>query len=279
VKFTKLQGAGNDFFVIEPGEAERDWAELSRRICDRYFGAGADGVILALPSSQADLRMRLFNSDGSEAEVSGNGLRCLAKYAIERDLVSAAGDTITIETLAGISRAQPELAAGRVASVRVSMGSPRFAPQEIPVAFEAESPILDVPIETDDGRLTVSCISMGNPHAVHFINEPLRSLDIERIGPMIEHHPLFPERVNFNVARVVGRDRIEMHTWERGAGLTLACGSGASATVVAARLKGLVDGSVRVQQPGGELDLEWNGQGEVFLSGPVEEVYRGEWPD
>jgi diaminopimelate epimerase len=276
--FTKLQGAGNDFIFIDAEGLERDWEETSRRICDRYFGAGADGVILVLPSTKADVRMRLFNSDGSEAEVSGNGLRCLAKYAIERGLVASDGP-ITIETLAGVSAAEPAIANGRVTSVRVGMGVPRFAPQEIPVAFEAEPPLLDVPMEIDGQTLTVACVSMGNPHAVLFIGAPLEELPINLIGPKVEHHPLFPERVNFNVARVLARDAIDMHTWERGAGLTLACGSGACATVVAAWLRGLVDDTVRVQQPGGELVLEWDGAGEVFLSGPVEEVYEGEWTD
>jgi diaminopimelate epimerase len=279
VHFTKLQGAGNDFFIIEPNGADRDWADVSSRICDRYFGAGADGVILAQPSTKADLRMRLFNSDGSEAEVSGNGLRCLAKYAIERSLVSSDGRAISIETLAGVSEAQPVIANGRVSSVRVGMGRPRFAPQEIPVALESKPPLLNVALEIEGQTLVVACVSMGNPHAVLFIDAALDSLPIEHIGPVVEHHELFPERVNFNVARVIRRDRIEMHTWERGAGLTLACGSGACATVVAGRLLDLVDDVVQVRQPGGELLLEWDGVGEVFLSGPVEEVYEGEWPD
>ena len=279
MRFTKLHGAGNDFLIVDGHERERDWAQLASRICDRHFGVGADGLLVALPSEAADLRMRLFNADGSEAEVSGNGLRCFVKFAVERGLAALDDGAMTVETLAGVLRAEATVIAGRVELVRLNMGRPRFAPQEIPVAIEAEPPLTDLSLDVDGQSLSVTCLSMGNPHAVLFSEQPVAEYPLETIGPKVEVHPLFPQRVNFEVARVLGRDRIETRVWERGVGLTLACGSGASAVLVAARLQDLVDDRAEVRLPGGTLTLEWDGQGEVFLTGPAEEVFEGEWPE
>ena len=279
MRFTKLHGAGNDFLIVDGHERERDWAKLASRICDRHFGVGADGLLVALPSEAADLRMRLFNADGSEAEVSGNGLRCFVKFAVERGLAALDGGAMTVETLAGVLRAEATVDAGRVELVRLNMGRPRFAPQEIPVAVEAEPPLTGLSLDVDGQTLSVTCLSMGNPHAVLFLEQPVAEYPLETIGPKVEHHPLFPQRVNFEVARVLGRGRIEARVWERGVGLTLACGSGAAAVLVAARLQNLVDDRAEVQQPGGALTLEWDGQGEVYLTGPAEEVFEGEWPE
>jgi len=223
--------------------------------------------------------MVLYNADGSEAEMSGNGMRCFVKYAVDRGLAQAKDGTLAIETLAGELTTRVTLRDGRVDSVRVGMGKPRFAPQEIPVAIEAEPPIQDYPLTVYGRTIAVTCVSMGNPHAVHFIDSPVDGYPLLELGPKVEHHPLFPRRVNFGVARVLGRDRIEARVWERGAGETLACGTGVSAAMVAARLKGLVGERVTVLQPGGPLLLEWDGEGEVYLSGPAVEVYEGEWPD
>ena len=279
MRFTKLHGSGNDFIVIDARGLERDWSRLAVAMCDRHFGAGADGLLLAKPSSKAGLRMALYNADGSEAEMSGNGLRCFVKYAVERGLARLRDGALTIETLAGVLTAEATLAGGRVESVRVGMGRPRFAPQEIPVAVEAEPPLLNVPIEVDGKRLAVTCLSMGNPHAVLFSIEPVESYPLAVIGPKVEHHPLFPARVNFEVARVLARDRIEARTWERGVGETLACGTGASAILVAARLLDLADERVELREPGGLLTVEWDGKGEVYLTGPAVEVFEGEWPE
>ncbi len=279
MRFTKLHGAGNDFLIVDGHERERDWAKLASRICDRHFGVGADGLLVALPSEAADLRMRLFNADGSEAEVSGNGLRCFVKFAVERGLAALDDGAMTVETLAGVLRAEATVDAGRVELVRLNMGRPRFAPQEIPVAIEAEPPLTDLSLDVDGQTLSVTCLSMGNPHAVLFSEQPVAEYPLETIGPKVEVHPLFPQRVNFEVARVLGRDRIETRVWERGVGLTLACGSGASAVLVAARLQNLVDDRAELQQPGGTLTLEWDGRGEVYLTGPAEEVFEGEWPE
>lgn len=279
MRFTKLHGAGNDFLVIDARSLERDWEEVARRICDRHTGVGADGILLVLPPEQADVRMRLFNSDGSEAEISGNGLRCFVKYVVERGIASLHDGALAIETLAGVRTVDATLVGGRVEAVRAGMGRPRFAPDEVPVAIEAQPPLLNVPLDVDGATVTVSCISMGNPHAVHFTSEPVDAYPLETIGPKVEHHPLFPQRVNFEVARVLARDRIESRTWERGAGITLACGSGACAVMVAARLLNLADSPAEVREPGGPLTLEWDGGGEVYLSGPAVEVFEGEWPE
>ncbi len=284
--FTKLHGTGNDFIVIDARERganardrEADWPKLAEAICDRHLGAGADGLLLVYISDRADLRMGLFNADGSEAEMSGNGMRCFVKYAVDRGLMKLRDGVATVETLAGVISAEVTLAAGRVGSVRVTMGRPRFAPLEIPVAIEAEPPLEDVAMNIDGQTFAVTCLSMGNPHAVHFIHEPVEHFPLAEIGPKAERHALFPQRVNFEVARVLARDRIDVRTWERGVGETLACGTGASAVMVAARLRGLVDDRVELREPGGVLTLEWaGGDSDVYLTGPAVEVYEGEWP-
>ena len=279
MRFTKVHGSGNDFLVVDARASQHDWSKLAIAMCDRHFGAGADGLLLVLTSSKAPLRMGLYNADGSEAELSGNGLRCFVKYAVERGLAELRDGTLAIETLAGVMAAQATVERGRVTSVRAGMGRPRLAAQEIPVAIEAEPPLLDVPVEVDGATLHVTCVSMGNPHAVLFQDRPVDAYPLATIGPKVEHHALFPARVNFEVARVLARDRVEVRTWERGVGETLACGTGACAVMVAARLRGLVDDRIEVRERGGPLLLEWDGAGDVYLSGPAVEVYEGEWPE
>jgi diaminopimelate epimerase len=285
VKFVKMHGAGNDFLIVEAqGEArlpdgqERDWEALSQAMCERHFGAGADGVMLVMPSQRADVRMRLFNADGSEAEVSGNGVRCLVKYAVESGLVTPVGRKVTIEAIHDVLEAQVAMSGGEVASVTLSMGRPRFAPAEVPVITDMAPPILDMPIEVAENVIEVSCVSMGNPHAVMFSDE-VGAFPLGWVGPRVEHHPAFPARVNFGVAYVVDRGRMDVRVWERGAGETLACGSGCCAAMVAARLKGLVGERVDITQPGGVLTVEWDGEGEVLLGGPAAFVFEGDWPE
>lgn len=276
--FTKLHGAGNDFVVVEPDERDRDWPALARRMCDRHFGVGADGLLLALPSQSADLRMRVFNPDGSEAEMCGNGVRCVARYAVERGLV--ASERFSLETVAGVLAVEVfRDSAGVVTRARASMGRPRFHPQEVPVSLEAEPPLRNVSLVVDGQTVAVTILSMGNPHAVHFWARPVSAYPLAQVGPKMERHPVFPNRTNYEIARVVDRGRIEARVWERGAGETLACGSGACAVAVAARILHLVDDRVEVALPGGVLTVEWDGEGEVYLSGPVEEVFTGTWPD
>lgn len=287
MRFAKMHGAGNDFILLEPGAQERDWEALAKAICDRHFGVGADGLMLVLPSlrpgsgqaPRADVAMRLFNADGSEAEVSGNGVRCLVKYAVERGLARPRAGRITVEAASGLLTAEVFQESGRVAGVRLSMGAPRFAPSEVPVSVEMEPPLLDVPLEVEGQRLRVTCVSMGNPHAVLFFAQPIERYPLAEMGPRVERHPLFPQRVNFGVARVLGRERMDVRVWERGVGETLACGSGCCAAMVAARLHNLVDDRVDIRQPGGTLSVEWYGRGEVYLTGPAALVFEGEWPD
>jgi diaminopimelate epimerase len=277
MRFVKMHGTGNDFVLLRAQGDEQDWPRLAQTICDRHYGIGADGLILVLPSSQADVRMRMFNPDGSEAEMCGNGLRCVVKHAVEEGLARPRDGRISVETAVGVLGAQVFGEKGAVERVRVSMGVPRFAPQEIPVLAEGEPPLKDLPLDIEGQRLAVTCVSMGNPHAVHFIERPVAEFPLESIGPRVEHQPLFPQRVNFEVARVLGRERMEARVWERGAGITLACGSGACAAVVAAYLDGLVGKRVDITLPGGMLTVEWDGAGECYLTGPAEFVFEGEW--
>ncbi len=276
--FTKMHGAGNDFIVVEPGDDERDWSALAQRMCDRHFGVGADGLLLVLPSESADVRMRVINADGSEAEMCGNGVRCVAKYAIERGIVRT--ERFRMETGAGVLTIEAERdATGAISRARASMGRPRFAPSEIPVNIEAEPPLRNVSLTVDGQTVAVTILSMGNPHAVHFWARPVSAYPLAQVGPRMERHPAFPGRTNYEIARVVDRGRIEARVWERGVGETLACGSGACAVAVAAQMLHLVDDRVDVVLPGGILTVEWDGTGEVYLSGPVEEVFTGVWPD
>jgi diaminopimelate epimerase len=279
MRFAKWQGTGNDFILLEAQGEERDWPRLARAMCDRHFGVGADGILLALPSECADLRMRMLNPDGSEAEMCGNGLRCLVRHAVERGLARFQDCGLRVETGAGVLTVELLSEDRRQGWVRVGMGRPRFAPAEIPVLTETEPPVRNLSLTVDGQIVSVTCVSMGNPHAVHFHARPVATYPLELVGPKVETHPLFPQRVNFEVARVLNRELIEARVWERGAGATLACGSGASAVMVAARLHNLVEDRVEVRLPGGILLLEWDGEGEVYLSGPAERVFTGEWPN
>jgi diaminopimelate epimerase len=270
MRFAKMQATGNDFVLVE-ADAERDWSRLATSMCDRHFGVGSDGLILLTSSQVADLGMRFFNPDGSEAEACGNGLRSLTKYAVDRGYPQA----LTVETLGGVRKVQ---AGGGL--VRVDMGVPILSAKEIPVATEGELDIIrDYPIVVDDRRLLLTCLSLGNPHAVCFPEEPVADFPLVEVGPKVENHPAFPQRVNFEVANVASRKKIVARVWERGAGQTLSSGSGACAVVVAAHLHDRVDDPVDVILPGGTLTIEWDGAGKVMLSGPAELVFLGEWPD
>ncbi len=276
MNFSKLQATGNDFILVDARKADQNWAELAQTICQRHFGVGADGLILVQNSRVADLKMRIFNPDGSEAEACGNGLRCFAKYGIERGIVDKTN--LTIETLPGVRKVNAYTSQGKVKQVEVDMGTPRFQPEQIPVRAKVDIiPILNYPLELDGEKLTLSLISMGNPHAVSFISRPVASFPLAKIGPEVERHPIFPQRANFEIARVLSREKVEARVWERGVGETLACGSGACAIAVAARLLNYVNNEVDIILPGGVLALSWDGVGEVVLSGPVEEVFTGEY--
>ena len=276
MRVSKLHGLGNDYIYHRPTE-ERDWAEVSRRLSDRHFGIGADGLILALPSTKADLKMRIFNADGSEAEMCGNGIRCLAKYAVEEGMVPKDAAQVTIETGAGVLTLQLLRESGVVSAARVDMGAPRLEPAEIPVNLPGPGPVLDYPVEIGGMPLELSFVSMGNPHAIHYIRSGIEEFPLERLGPLVEHHPLFPRRTNFQVVQVVDGGHVKHRVWERGSGITLASGTSASAVCVASRLKGLTGDRIVDSLPGGDLVLEWDGTGSVFMTGPATRVFDGEW--
>lgn len=275
MEFVKMHGVGNDFVIVDARhKTDGAWPALAQAMCDRHFGIGSDGLILVLPSASADLRMRMFNPDGSEAEMCGNGIRCFAKYAHDNRLVER--PEIAVETAAGIKRIAVHAKGAEADTFTVSMGVPCLAGPEIPVAA-AISPVVDYPLVVAGSELPVTCVSMGNPHAVFFTADEPAAFPLATVGPQVEHHPFFPSRVNFEVCHVERPDRLIVRVWERGAGLTLACGTGACAVAVAARLKGLTGDHTVVALPGGELQIAWDGHGEVLMTGPAEYVCRGQW--
>ena len=280
MKFTKMHGAGNDYIYIDARGLSEDWPELSRNMSDRHCGIGGDGIILILDSDIADLKMRMFNADGSEGEMCGNGIRCFAKYAIERDIARLPGGGLKVETLAGIRTVEPVYEGGNVTGARVAMGAPELRPSEIPVILDpamgaSGGPVIGYPLKIEDRRLALTFVSMGNPHAVAFIDEPVSDYPLHVIGPKVEYYPIFPRRVNFEIVNLNGAATARV--WERGSGETMACGTGACAIAVAARLQGYTHGPLDINLPGGKLTIEWDGEGEVYLEGPAEEVFSGEW--
>lgn len=275
MKFSKMQGLGNDFVVVDDRDErlpEDALPSIGRRVCDRHFGVGGDGLILVRRSAVADFQMRVINSDGSEAEMCGNGIRCFAVYLLEMGLTRA--DTIRVETPAGVMVPHVERDdTGRITGVRVDMGEPGLGRPDVPM--EGSGSALNVPLSVDGWDFVANGISMGNPHAVIFLDS-LEGLPVERLGPRIETHPLFPEKTNVHFVEQVGADELRMRIWERGAGLTLACGTGACAVLVAANLTGKVGRRATVHLPGGPLDIEWAENNHVFMTGPAEEVFTGE---
>jgi len=278
MRFMKMHGAGNDFVLVDARDEERDWPRLAQAMLDRRFGVGGDQMLLVEDSDRAHLRMRTFNPDGSEAEISGNGIRCFVKHALDEGLVPGKRTDMVVETLAGLHHLTAHISDGKVDWLRVGMGMPRLAPAEIPVAANGVTTVVDHPLDVGGRRIHVTCVSVGNPHAVAFINGSVDDWPLARLGPLVEMNPFFPKRVNFEIVNVVSRDLLKVRVWERGTGETLACGTGASAIGVAARLKGLMDGRVSLDMPGGRLHVEWDGQGEVMLEGPAALVFVGAWP-
>ena len=279
MKFTKMHGAGNDYVYIDARVEDRDWPVLSVAMSDRHTGVGSDGIILAGESDRADIKMTMFNADGSEGEMCGNGIRCLVRFAMERGIVPAGVSTISVDTLAGVKQVTPLWEDGKMARAKVGMGEPLLRAEDIPVIAPGHEVVVDHPLQVDGRTFSISCVSMGNPHAVAFVDEPVAEVPLHELGPMVEHHAMFPRRVNFEIVNVVDRRRLEARVWERGSGLTMACGSGASALAVVARLHDYIDDEVVVGLPGGELIVRWDGHGPVELEGPIEEVFSGEWPD
>lgn len=275
MRFTKMHGAGNDYVYINcfqenPGP---DVPELARRISDRHTGVGGDGLILICPSEQADARMRMYNADGSEAEMCGNGLRCVAKYVYDHGI--ARKEELRLETGRGVLTVQVFPDQGRVQTVRVNMGEPILEPSRIPTTLPGVPPVR-ARLEVDDQTLEVTSVSMGNPHCITFVDE-LSDHWVLGVGPKIEKHPAFPRRVNAEFVQVISPEEIRMRVWERGSGETLACGTGACAVAVAGVLNGLTNRKVLCHLPGGDLILEWMESGEVYMTGPATEVFSGEW--
>lgn len=283
--FTKMHGAANDFVMVDARKIKRDWSKLAIALCNRHLGIGADSLIILLNSDKADFGMRTFDADGSEAETCGNGIRCLARYVLEKGLVSPDIEEMTIETVATVNHVKLERKGKKVVKFRANMGKPRLAAAQIPATLKPgkdavdNSGMLSYRVRVDSADLTLNLVSMGNPHAVHFTREPVADFPLSKIGPLVEKLPVFPNRINFEVARVLARNRLEARVWERGVGETLACGSGACAITVASKLLGYTESKVDIKLPGGVLNAEWNGNKEVVLGGPAEVVFEGRWPD
>jgi diaminopimelate epimerase len=291
MRFTKMQGLGNDYVYVDCFSQRVDNpSELAVRISDRHFGIGSDGLILICPSSVADARMRMFNADGSESEMCGNGLRCVAKFVHDYHLARPGGPlpvpgrppfpaSLRIENGRGILTVglQPG-SDGRVDQVCVNMGRPILPARQIPVALDLAQ-VVNEPFSIDGFSGTITCVSMGNPHAIVFV-EDLDAVDLARLGPVIEHHPLFPQRINAHFVKVESASELTVRTWERGSGITLACGTGACACGVAGVLTGRSNRSVRTHLPGGILDIDWSEQDDcVYMTGPAVEVFSGDWSD
>ncbi len=272
IKFAKIHGLGNDYVLINAINENLSGIkldDLARKMSNRHFGIGSDGIILILPSDKADFKMRIFNSDGSEAEMCGNGIRGFAKYVYEHGLTNK--KEITVETLAGIIK--PKIMDGMV---RVNMGEPVLDSKKIPMICDKEKAINEDLKLKDGTALKVTCVSMGNPHCVVFVDT--FGMPVEKIGYEIEHHKAFPKKTNVEFIQVINKREIAMQVWERGAGVTLACGTGASAATVAAVLNGKTDRKVTVHLLGGDLNIEWNEKdNHVYMTGPAEEVYEGEY--
>ncbi len=272
IYFTKMHGLGNDFILIDcikqPEAGGLLFETISKKLCDRRFGIGADQILLLYPSAAADFKMRIFNADGGEVEMCGNGMRCFAKYIWDRGISKK--DILSIETITGIIK--PERAGEMV---KVDMGQPMLEPENVPVNIKSANPVIDYPLNIKGRDFKITCVSMGNPHAVIFLNENISDFPVSEYGAVIEHHPLFPKRTNVEFVNIQSKSEVSMRVWERGSGETLACGTGASAAGVASMLKGLTGRKVIMHLKGGDLEIEWDQNNHVYMTGPAMEVFEG----
>ena len=276
MKFTKMQGIGNDYVYVNCFEEDiKDPSELSIAISDRHFGVGSDGLIMIMPSPIADARMRIFNADGSEAQMCGNGIRCVAKYLYEYGIKKS--DRMTIETAAGLKTIELTTVNGGVTQIKVEMGTPELLRNEIPMLGENKQ-VINEPLQVNDTMLYVTCVSIGNPHCITFVDD-VDSIVLDVTGKAIENHELFPERINAHFVQQISTNKVKMRTWERGSGETLACGTGAVATGVACVLNNLTERVISTQLPGGELTVEWTDDNKTFMTGPAEIVFTGQWDE
>jgi diaminopimelate epimerase len=286
MKFTKMHGIGNDYVYVNGfAETLADPVATARMVADRHFGIGGDGLILVLPSDKADVRMRMFNADGSEAEMCGNGVRCVAKYAFDHGLTRS--NPMKVETGRGVLTLSLQIAGGKVRDVTVNMGEPIVSLPEIPVDREKlttgprehEFRLSILPGNERNELLDGTFVSMGNPHAVFYVPE-VKAVDLERVGPIVEHHTAFPRRINAHWVQIHSPSEVTMRTWERGSGITLACGTGACAVCVAGVLTGRTGRTILAHLPGGDLHLEWReADNNVYMTGPATEVFSGEIAD
>jgi len=276
IPFTKMHGIGNDYIYIDTHTQQvKDPSKLAIEMSDRNFGIGADGLILIMPSSEADFRMRMFNADGSEAEMCGNGIRCFAKYVYDHGLTDS--KKISVETLAGIKHLDLTVKNKKVHTVTVNMGEPIILRERIPMTGEPGT-VIDEPLQVDGVKFNITAISMGNPHVVIYV-EDVEQFPLEKYGPMIELHELFPNRTNVEFVQIIHEGEVIQRTWERGSGETLACGTGASAVTVAGVMNRKTNRSVLIHLRGGDLNTEWNEENNnVYLTGPAVEVFQGTWP-
>jgi len=275
MKFTKMQGLGNDHIIINLfKETLPDPRKIAPRICDRHFGVGADGLILVGPSKKYDFYMRVINSDGSEAEMCGNGIRCLARYVFESGLTDKT--EFVTETLQGLHTQNIHCVNGKFVDVKTSMGTPVLRKSEIPMTGKDSDKVVDEEFEVDGSVYRITLVNVGNPHCVIFV-EDVDRVDLPSIGPKFENHPVFPNRINTEFVQVLDKNNIRMRVWERGCGETLACGTGAAASVVAAILKGLTFDTVMVHLAYGDLIIEWKNHNELFMTGGAKTVFEGEY--
>ena len=276
MKFTKMQGIGNDYVYVNCFEEDiKNPSELSIAISDRHFGIGSDGLIMIMPSPAADARMRIFNADGSEAQMCGNGIRCVAKYLYEYGIKKS--DRMTIETAAGLKTIELTVVNEDVKQIKVEMGTPELLRNEIPMLGENKQ-VVNEPLQVNDSVLYVTCVSMGNPHCITFVDD-VDSIVLDVTGKAIENHELFPERINAHFVQQISANKVKMRTWERGSGETLACGTGAVATGVACVLNNLTERIISTQLPGGELMVEWTDDNKTYMTGPAEIVFTGQWDE
>ena len=273
MKFTKMEGLGNDYFYVNCFEETVDNPrEVAIKYSDRHFGIGSDGLIMIKPSSVADFYMDMYNADGSQSEMCGNGIRCVAKYVFDYGLTDKT--SISVETLAGIKYLELSVIDGKVEMVTVDMGSPELIPHKIPVISSKET-VVNEPINVDHTEYHMTCVSMGNPHCVVFVDD-VKNFPLEKVGPLFEHHNVFPNRVNAEFVEIISRKKVKMRVWERGTGETLACGTGCCATAVACILNGHTDNEIIVEVLGGELKIKWDQEAnKVYMTGPAKVVYDG----
>ena len=274
MKFTKMHGCGNDYVYVNCfEETVKNPEEAAKIVSDRHYGIGSDGLILICPSDKADFRMAMYNLDGSEGKMCGNGVRCIAKYVYDHHLTDKT--RISLETLGGIKYLDLNIKNGKVETVVVDMGEPVLTPEDIPVAVSGDRAV-NIPLEIDGKVWYITCISMGNPHAVVFVDNT-KDLDLEKIGPKFEKHPIFPEQVNTEFVHVIDRHTVDMRVWERGSGETLACGTGACATAMACILNHMTDDEVLIHLLGGDLLIRYDREtNHIFMTGPAAEVFSGE---